>query len=124
MSSMQPDPRDAAHLWDMLQATEEILAFTREVTLEGYLQNRMLQLAVERALQIVGEAANRMSPGFCADHPEIPWRKIVDQRNVVVHEYGEIEHSLIWDLVEVHLPRLKEQLAALVPPVPDDSGTS
>ncbi|HVR98022.1 MAG TPA: HepT-like ribonuclease domain-containing protein [Thermoanaerobaculia bacterium] len=108
----------------MLQATEEILAFTREVTLEGYLQNRMLQLAVERALQIVGEAANRMSPGFCADHPEIPWRKIVDQRNVVVHEYGEIEHSLIWDLVEVHLPRLKEQLAALVPPVPDDSGTS
>jgi uncharacterized protein with HEPN domain len=117
---MQPDQRDASYLWDMLEAVHRILDFTRGVTFSEYSQNPMLYLAVERAIQIVGEAANRVSPGFQQAHAEIPWRKIVAQRNVLVHEYGDVDPALIWDLVQEHLPRLADQLEDLVPPPPQD----
>lgn len=118
---MQPDQRDAAYLWDMLEAARRAVEFTRGVTLAHYLENRMLQYAVERAIEIVGEAANRVSPGFREAHPEIPWRKIVAQRNVLVHEYGDIEPNLIWDLIQTYLPTLIQQLEALVPSAPPAS---
>ena len=59
----------------------------------------MLRGAVERHLEIIGEAANRVSPDFQANHPEIPWRRIIAQRHVIAHEYGEIKHELIWKVV-------------------------
>lgn len=115
---MQPDQRDAGYLWDMLDAARQILEFTRGTTSADYNENRMLQLAVERALQIIGEASNRVSLPFREAHSEIPWRKIVSQRNVLVHEYGDVDHGLIWDLVDQYLPELILQLEALTPPPP------
>ncbi|MEA2602561.1 MAG: hypothetical protein QOF89_3553 [Acidobacteriota bacterium] len=117
---MRPDQRDASYLWDMLEAARQVIGFTRGVTLADYSQSPMLYLAVERGIQIIGEAANRVSPGFQERHPEIPWRKIVAQRNVLVHEYGDVDPALIWDLVQEHLPRLVAQLEDLVPPPPQD----
>ena len=117
---MQPEQRDASYLWDRLDAARKILDFTQGVTFEEYSANPMLSFAVERAVEIIGEAANRVSLGFQQAHPEIPWRRIVAQRNVLAHEYGDIEHALIWDLVQKHIPKLAEQLAALVPPLPQD----
>lgn len=116
---MQPDQRDVSYLWDMLEAARQVIDFTRGVSLDEYSGNPMLYLAVERGIQIIGEAANRVSPVFQEAHPEIPWRKIVAQRNVLVHEYGDIEHALLWDLVQNHLPRLLQQLEKLVPPPPE-----
>jgi len=103
-----------------LEAARQAIDFAYGITLEEYSKNRMLHLAVERAVEIIGEAANRVSPVFQQAHPEVPWRKIVDQRNVLVHEYGDVEHALIWDLVQEHLPRLTEQLEVLVPIPPQD----
>jgi uncharacterized protein with HEPN domain len=118
---MRPEQRDASYLWDMLEAARRALEFTRGATLSQYSESPMLYLAVERAIQIIGEAANRVSPAFQQAHPEIPWRKIVDQRNVLVHEYGDVEHALIWDLVQRQLPILVDQLQGLVPPPPQES---
>jgi len=117
---MQPEQRDVSYLWDMLQAARQVIGFARGATLAEYSTNPMLHLAVERAIEIIGEAANRVSPSFQQAYPEIPWRKIVDQRNVLVHEYGDVEHALIWDLVQRHLPILVEQLEDLVPTPPQD----
>jgi uncharacterized protein with HEPN domain len=93
---MQPDQRDASYLWDMLEAARQVIGFTHGVSLAEYSETPMRHLAVERAIQIIGEAANRVSLSFQQIHPEIPWRKIVAQRNVLVHEYGDVEHALIW----------------------------
>lgn len=117
---MQPDQRDASYLWDMLEAAKWVIDSTHGVSLDEYSQNRMLYLAVERAIQIIGEAANRVSPAFQRTHPEIPWRQIVAQRNVLVHEYGDVEHALVWDLVQRHLPILVDHLASLIPPLPQE----
>ncbi|HEY3570904.1 MAG TPA: HepT-like ribonuclease domain-containing protein [Thermoanaerobaculia bacterium] len=117
---MRPEQRDASYLWDMLEAARTVLEVTQGVTLSEYSENRILHLAVERAIQIIGEAANRVSAEFQAAHPEIPWRQIVDQRNVLVHEYGDVEHALIWELVQRHIPILVSQLASLMPPPPQE----
>lgn len=117
---MRPDQRDASYLWDMLDAARWVLDSTRGVSFAEYTQDRKLFLAIERAIQIIGEAANRVSPGFQQTHPEIPWKGIVAQRNVLVHEYGDVEHALIWDLIQRHLPLLVEQLSSLIPPLPQE----
>lgn len=117
---MQPEGRDAAYLWDMLDAARSVIGFTREATFAGYLEDRMLQYAVERAIEIIGEAANRISLAFHEAHPEVPWRKIVAQRNVLAHEYGDVDPSLMWDLAQKHIPLLARQLEGLVPPKPSE----
>jgi uncharacterized protein with HEPN domain len=115
---MQPDTRDAAYLWDMRQAALEVLGFTEGATFAEYVGNRMLKLAVERGLEIVGEAARRVSIDFREAHPQIPWRQIVAQRNVLIHEYGEIEEVLVWEVIQQQLPPLVEQLESLIPQPP------
>lgn len=69
---MRPEDRDAAYLWDMLDAARTVLRITAGVGSDRYLQDRTLQLAVERAIEIIGEAAGRVSETFRRAHPEIP----------------------------------------------------
>jgi hypothetical protein len=66
----------------MLQASRDVLEFTRGVSEGEYGSNKMLQMAVERGFQILGEAARRISESFKTAHPEIPWSAIVGHRNV------------------------------------------
>ena len=117
---MQRDERDAAYLWDILDAARAICEFTSGVEFDQYKQNRMLQLAVERALEIVGEAARRVSEAFRQAHSEIPWRNIIAQRNVLAHEYGEIDQERIWIVVTTHLTELIANLETLIPPLPPE----
>lgn len=111
---MLPDDRDAAYLWDMLESAQLIAQFTADVTIDDYLKDRKLQLAVERALEIIGEAAKNVSPNLREDQPEIPWKKIIAQRNVISHEYGEIKQERIWTVVSQNIPELIEKLEPLV----------
>lgn len=117
---MRQGERDSAYLWDMLDAARTIREFTSGVEFEQYNQNRMLQLAVERALEIIGEAARRVSDTFKQDHPKIPWRSIIAQRNVLAHEYGEIQQGRIWVTAKVHVAELIGNLEPLIPPPPPE----
>jgi uncharacterized protein with HEPN domain len=89
-----PQPsHDPAHLWDMLDAASSVVRFVGNKTFEDYLQDQLLQAAVERKIEMVGEAARRVSDEFKESHAEIPWRRIVGQRKVLVHEYGEVARN-------------------------------
>jgi len=79
-----------------------------------YSNDRRTQLAVERSLEIIGEAAGRVSDSFRNSHPEIPWRQIIGQRNVLIHEYGEIKQERIWKVVRENVPQLIELLKQFV----------
>jgi uncharacterized protein with HEPN domain len=113
---MQPEERDAAYLWDMLQASRDILEFTRGASEGEYGSNKMLRMAVERGFQILGEAARRVSESFRAAHPEIPWSLIVGHRNVIVHDYADLSSKRIWEVVAEDLPRLVQDLERLISP--------
>ena len=87
----------------------------RELSFTQYAADENLRLATERRIEIIGEAARRISPELKEANPEIPWRLIVDQRNVLIHAYDEIETERIWALAQQDIPRLLEQLEKLMP---------
>ncbi|MEN6335327.1 MAG: DUF86 domain-containing protein [Phycisphaerales bacterium] len=114
--------RDDAYILDMLLAARKVLEFTKGVDWHRFEHDDLVQNAVMRHFQIIGEAASRVSPGYKGDHPEIPWKEIVDMRNRLVHEYFRILPDRVWDVVERHVPVLVRMLEPLVPP--DDTGKS
>jgi uncharacterized protein with HEPN domain len=102
----------------MLDAARTVSEFTRGIRLGDYMKDRKLQLAIEREIEIIGEAARRVSDSFKEAHPEIPWRLIVAQRNVLAHEYGEIIQERIWNLATKNVPELIAKLEPLIPALP------
>ena len=117
---MPPTSRDAGYLWDMLQAARRLQEFTAGVSFEAYLESILLQSAVERQLEILGEAARRMSEGFRQEHPEIPWTSIIGQRNVIAHQYDDVNLEQLWFVVTSGIPILIAQLEPLIPPLPPE----
>ena len=117
---MPPNSRDAGYLWDMLQAARRLQEFTAGLSFEAYLESILLQSAVERQLEILGEAAQRMSEGFRQDHPEIHWSSIIGQRNVIAHQYDDIDLEQLWSIVTSGIPILIAQLEPLIPPLPPE----
>jgi uncharacterized protein with HEPN domain len=118
---MQPESKDAAYLWDMLDAARAVQSFVASRSFEDYTSDRMLRGAVERHIEIIGEAANCVSRSFQATYPEVPWRQIIAQRNVLTHEYGEVDDGLIWRVATTHIPELISQLEQIMPPLPSEN---
>ena len=114
---MPLDDKDAACLWDMLQAAREVVEMMQDHDITGFLDNTVLQRAVERCLEIIGESARRVSPQGKETLLEIPWREIIGQRNILAHEYGQIDHELLFKTVAEDVPELIRQLEQALPPV-------
>jgi uncharacterized protein with HEPN domain len=80
-------------------------------------QNQMVQDAVVRNIEIIGEAAGniqKMAPDFIAAHPELPWPQMRAMRNIVIHEYFFVDVNIVWTTVRNHLPHLKRQIGGLL----------
>lgn len=101
---------DRSALWDIIESARAIVGFTRGATFDDYLKNRLLRKGIEREIETIGEAARRLSAEFRSMTPDIPWRKIIGQRNVLVHEYDEIDDSRIWALTQNEIPSLLAQI--------------
>ena len=108
--------RDDILLLDMLLAAREAVEFSEGLTVETFQRNRMAQLAILKAVEVVGEAASRIGVDTREEHPEIPWSEIVGMRNRLVHEYSNVNLARVWEAVGRDMPRLIRQLEGLVPP--------
>ena len=117
---MLPEERDPAYLWDMLQAAKEVDAMLEGRDIASFLDDRVLLWAIERGVEIIGEAALRVSVTYTTAHPEISWRKVIGQRNILAHEYGQIDHELLYKTAVEEIPVLIAQLQALLPPLEED----
>ncbi len=119
---MESEERDPAYLWDMREAARGILEYTENMTLEDFLaagkERTLVRLAVERQLEIIGEAARRLSAGFRDKHPQIPWTEIIGLRNVISHEYDKVNYDAIYHIIRRDLPGLVSALESLVPEPP------
>jgi uncharacterized protein with HEPN domain len=91
---------------DIQCAINNILEFTKGMTLETYESDLKTRFAVERNFEIIGEAAARISEDFKMSHPEIEWRILKDFRNFIIHEYFGINNEIIWDTIQIRLPEL------------------
>lgn len=108
--------RDPAHLWDMRAAALELTTMLEGVSLADFRRSVMLCRATERCLEIIGEGARRVSDECTLENPQIPWRRIIGQRNILAHEYGQVDHDLVYatatrDVAEL-IAQLNELLAA------------
>ncbi len=107
--------RNYAYLWDMYQACLRIDEFTCDLTWENYSGNKLVQSAVERQFEILGEAARRISDDYQDAHPEIPWKDLIGQRNIIAHQYEKVNHKRIWSTIQKSLPALAGHLKQLIP---------
>jgi uncharacterized protein with HEPN domain len=114
---MLPDKRDAAFLWDRREAARDCIGFVTGATYEGFCADRMRHSAVERRMEILGEAAGRVSEEFQLSHPEIPWKEIKAIRIVLAHRYGDVNLHELWQAVQKDLPDLLPKLDVLIPSV-------
>jgi uncharacterized protein with HEPN domain len=83
----------------MLDAIKEALAFTIDKSREDLGNNRMLALAIIKELEIIGEAASKLTPEFKAGQPHIPWTDIIGMRNRLTHGYFDSDLDRVWDTV-------------------------
>ncbi|GGG63853.1 HepT-like ribonuclease domain-containing protein [Edaphobacter dinghuensis] len=99
------------YLWELEQSISDVEQFTSGQTLATYEQNSMLRAAVERKFTVIGEALAQMMRHFPATEQKIEHsRKIVDFRNLLTHEYGEVDDMIVWSIVERHLQPLKRDV--------------
>jgi len=112
--------KDNAYLEDILQAARAIQRFTSGVAREEFKANEEKYEAVNRKFEIIGEAARRLSPETLKAVPEIPWKLITAMRNILIHDYDDVDLDIVWDTVQRDLPpmiaRLEAYLAANPPP--------
>ena len=109
---MRPD--DLVRVRHMLDAAQEAREFARGRQRSDLDEDRQLVLATVKSIEIVGEAAARVSDETQAAHPAIPWAAAVGMRNRLVHAYFDIDHDRVWDTIADDLPPLIAQLSALV----------
>ncbi len=107
--------RDDAYLLDILIAARKALKFVEGIDRNEFEDNELVQNAVMRPLEIVGEASAKISKEFRKSHSEIPWREMVGLRNRLVHEYFRINFGVVWDTIHKDLPKLIEIIEPLVP---------
>lgn len=109
-----PATRDRTYLGHMLEAIERIRRYVGRTRRTGFCRNALLQDAVIRNIEIVGEAAGRVSAEFTSRTPAIPWREIVGMRHRLIHGYLQVNLDTVWEVVERDLPVLERSLRALV----------
>jgi uncharacterized protein with HEPN domain len=103
---------DELRLTHMLDHALEAMAMCRGRERADLDRDRMLNLALVRLVEIVGEAANRVSDARQQRHPEIPWRQVIGVRNRIAHGYDQIDYDILWAIVRDDLPPLVDQLRA------------
>lgn len=108
---MRKEPR--VFLEHILENIEKIETDTRDLVEEDFLGNALIQDAVVRRLEIIGEAVRNLPDEFKQAHPEAPWQDIADMRNKLIHEYFGVDLGLVWRVVKDDLPPFKKQIAEL-----------
>ena len=110
---MRRDTR--CYLWDALKAADAVQSFLRDKTCEAFVEDDLLRSAVERQLEIIGEALSQLAkadPQIADNVPEL--RRIIAFRNILVHGYAAIDYDTVWRLIEDKLPELQSNLTMLL----------
>ena len=105
---MEPD--QIGRLWDILQAARLIVSYLSKTTEFDFLSNTEKQDAVIRRLEIIGEATAHLSDTTRQAIPQLPFRKMRGMRNIVSHDYGNVDLRIVWEVGVVHIPEVCDSL--------------
>ena len=114
----QPDQENLIYLNDILECIQDIETYTQAGEVE-FMSSKLIQDAVIRNFEVIGEATKRLSPELRQQYSAIPWRRMARFRDVLIHNYMRIDISTVWSGVQQLLPlkaSLKAILQAITPP--------
>src|SRR6266478_8759021 len=106
-------PKDRIYVEHILEAIALIEGFVAGKTLDDFERNPMLNSAVIRQLEVIGEAAKRLSEDFKSERNHLPWRRITGMRDFLIHEYLEIDLEIVWRTAMEDIEELKLALQAI-----------
>jgi len=107
--------RDLVYLDHIREAIERIMAYSADGR-EKFFHNRMAQDAVIRNFEIIGEAVKHLSDDLKDGRPEVPWRRVAGFRNVLIHDYMNVDEEEVWNVITTHLPVLRKVVEELLKP--------
>lgn len=106
--------RDAALLLeDIQESSQKILSYCENLSYQEFIGDSKTVDAVIRNFEIIGEAANRLSPDFRKTHSQIEWTRIRGFRNRIVHDYFGIDYEIVWSIVQDNIPQLIKDIEVL-----------
>jgi uncharacterized protein with HEPN domain len=103
---------DRERLLDILEAIEKINSYKGDRL--NFDSDELLQVWFVHHLQVIGEAASRLSENIREKHPELPWGQMIGMRHILVHGYFDVDLDVVWNAVELNLAQLKYQVEALL----------
>jgi len=105
---------DRVYVGHMVDVANKAIGFVQGVTRENFDNDELLRISLTHLLQVIGEAARRVSPDFRAAYPQIDWKAIVGMRSKVVHDYLNVDEDIVWDTVINELPSLVNKLERIL----------
>lgn len=104
------NPDDEVFLLHIKEAIEKINRYTGNLDFEGFKENSIVQDAVIRQFEVIGEATKRLSEDFKNHYVNIPWKYIIGMRNRLIHNYFGIDINAVWETIVKDIPYLKKEI--------------
>jgi len=120
--SNRPAQRVPGYLRHSLDAIDRATGYVAGMDFQGFERDTRTQDAVIRSIEFMGEAAKKVraaDASFAANHPHVPWEVMYGMRDRIVHDYFEVDLEVAWRTVQVELPSLRQQVAALLVQFPN-----
>ena len=111
---MRNSKDNKAYLLHIRDASDKILAYVSTHNIDNFVANEWDQDAVMRNLEIIGEATNNMEGEFIKQYPEIPWKTIINLRNILVHDYVDVDLNVVWQIITKDLPIFFKQISEIL----------
>jgi len=105
--------RDELFLKDIVKAMEKIFNYTEEMTKKEFKNDDLIVDAVLRNIEIIGEAANSVSDEIHEKYKDVPWRRMIGLRNIVIHEYFGVNIKRVWKVVAEDISDLKKNIVKI-----------
>lgn len=109
---MKKDP--TVFIGHIIESIELIEGYSEKLTTDTFKKDQGMQDAIIRRLEIIGEAVKNIPSTFRAKYPEIPWKQMAGMRDILIHEYFDVDLPLTWAVVKRELPPIKEKLQNLL----------
>lgn len=105
---------DCRYLQDIVKSIRRIEQYLKDVDKKSFKASHQLQDAVVKRLEVIGEAAGKISEEIKAKYPETLWKSMYGMRNVLIHDYDSISLDIVWDTVVDNLPLTKKQIERII----------
>ncbi len=106
--------KDIIRVRHIIDEAGEACKYVEGISFDEFVEDGKTVRAVMRSIEVIGEAASKISIEFRKEHPAVPWQKIIGMRNRLIHVYFDIDYNIIWQTVKENLPPLIQQLQSIL----------